>query len=87
MAGRTLNGRMKQHEAGFRSSKTGLERAALVNSGFDAGCVYHIYARQSETVTLFGQAGLSMAPVEELALQRLLNPHWNRTKFRVPNSE
>lgn len=77
-AGKTLGARCEQHRGGFKGgSATGTQHARRLCTGIDAGKRYELWARKSEIITLFGEAGISMSEAEERAFIQKFQPRWN----------
>jgi hypothetical protein len=78
MAGKTLKARCDQHQNGFTGSPTGRAHHSRLNSGFDAGKQYEIYARRAELGEILGESQIPMVCAEELAFIKKFRPLWNR---------
>lgn len=79
-AGRTMRERCSQHQSGFRGtskSPAALKNAANIQAGVTCGATFHVYARKSGAMVLFGER-VSMHSLEEEALIKKLSPAWNK---------
>jgi excinuclease UvrABC nuclease subunit len=76
-AGKSLDKRLSQHRGGFKNSTTGRKHADRFREGISRGCTYEIYARKSNTKTLFNEKDIPMECVEELAFIKKFQPKWN----------
>jgi hypothetical protein len=76
-AGKTVIGRLSQHRGGFKNSGSGRKHVNRFRDGMARGCTYEIWARKSETQTLFGEEDIPMECVEELAFIKKFQPKWN----------
>lgn len=76
-AGKALGDRCRQHGGGFRNSTTGKKHAERFRAGFSLGCAYEMYARKSDSKTMFDEQDIPMECVEELAFIKKFQPAWN----------
>lgn len=81
--GKAISGpdaRMRQHESGFRHSKTGQKNLRLLKDYTGAGHTVSVYARISSRITHLGHT-VNAYSLEEEVIYEQLRPLWNRAKL------